>query len=179
MSYYDYTNAIKIIEKDIEKEDVFTQQLLCRKKSEVLDKIQSVLDIKLPRSYRDFLEHVGILELSNEEVYSLGFSESNKYQQTRLYKGISRKNIGTKAGPPNYSDDNNQNYPSTLIPIFELNNGSKFYLDTAQMNEEQECPVVYLYQDGSIEIMYEDFGELLLEVVNAEYQSSITSNKPQ
>ena len=174
MSYNNYIEAIKIVERDREKEDVFTQRLLRKKKSEALDKIQSVLSIKLPRSYRDFLEHVGILEISNEEIYSLSFSESNKYKQASLYK-----DIDVEADLLSYSADNNQNYTRTLIPIFELENGDIFYLDTAQMNKEQECPVVCLYHNGTTEIIYEDFGAFLLEVINSEYQHFMTSIKLQ
>jgi hypothetical protein len=37
------------------------------------------------------------------------------------------------------------------------------------MNEEGECPVVGWYYYGRMEILYEDFGEFFLDVVELEF----------
>lgn len=57
-----------------------------------------------------------------------------------------------------------------LIPIHTLGNGELSCLDTSQMNEEGECPVVAWYfgatlPNGKLEILAEDFGAFLLEKV--------------
>lgn len=61
-------------------------------------------------------------------------------------------------------------FPHSLIPIHALGNGELSCLDTSQMNEDGECPVVAWYfgailPNGKLEVLAEDFGAFLLEKV--------------
>ena len=61
-------------------------------------------------------------------------------------------------------------FPHTLVPIHALGNGELSCLDTSQMNEQGECPVVAWYfgatlPNGKFEVLAEDFGAFLLEKV--------------
>ena len=67
-------------------------------------------------------------------------------------------------------------FPLYLIPIHALGNGELSCLDTSQMNEEGECPVVAWYfgatlPNGKLEVLAEDFGAFLLEKVQCGLES--------
>ena len=156
MSYKDYIKAIEIIEQNKSKVKKFAEEKIYLQKNEAIDKIESVLGIKFPRSYRDFLKRFGVLEISNEGAYSLDFSGD--------YNNIVCVNID------DHKTNHKLNFPETFVPIYDLGNGEKYCLDTAQMNEEGECPVVGWYY-GRMEILYEDFGEFFLDVVELEFST--------
>ena len=147
MSIKDFNEAVQILENyKNELYNITPQEEIAVSKAEIF------LNLKFPHSYKVFLKLFGCLDFRSQEIYGL-FNNS-----------IIRKTIYERQ---NYKDPV---FPRTLIVIHELGNGELSCLDTSQMNEEGECPVVAWYfgaklPNGKYEILAEDFGAFLLEKV--------------
>ncbi len=74
------------------------------------------------------------------------------------------------------TDRNQFGFPHHLLPIYDLGEGTKYCLDTSQMNAEGECPVVvwpiFGYESTPIlEIEAENFGQFLLDTIQRKLDS--------
>ena len=117
--------------------------------------------MSFPKSYKRFLEICGSLSIGSQDIFVL--TNNNDFSQY-IYENIVCNTLDERL---NQKDPSFQTY---LIPIHALGNGELSCLDTSQMNEEGECPVVAWYfgatlPDGKLEILAEDFGAFLLEKV--------------
>jgi hypothetical protein len=141
MSFRNFKEAMKLLNEFKDKLDVIspktTMDIQCA---------EEILSIKFPNSYKEFLKLYGCMGLGSEEIYGLW---NNSVIQHTLHQREVNKT---------------PTFPDGLIPIYELGNGEKSCLDTSQMNEEGECPVVAWYF-GATEKLAEDFGAFLLEKV--------------
>jgi len=110
------------------------------------------LGLLLPSSYKTFLKNFGYWTFEGSEIFGL-------YNNTII----------------NFTKDeraNNENpkFPDCLVVIHALGNGELSCLDTSQINDDEECPVVAWYfgatlPNGKLEVLAEDFGAFLLEKV--------------
>ncbi|AIL66123.1 SMI1-KNR4 cell wall assembly regulator protein [Rickettsiales bacterium Ac37b] len=153
MSYADYKEAINWIKNNEEK-------CFIRKGNTIdeINKAEKKLVIELPKSYKEFLSKYGYWSCDSKEIYGL-------YNNTLIDFTIDQRNV-----------NHDYKFPLGFVPIHELGNGEKSCLDTSQMNEEGECPVVAWYfgptlPNGKCEILAEDFGAFLLDKVKSAIES--------
>ena len=123
---------------------------------EQIDKSEKLLGIKFSRQIKDFYENYGYLSFYGNEVFGIdpddnsGFLEGNSV----LYALNDRKEF---------------NLPSEWIPIYNFQDGNMAYLDYSKLNTENEPRVIMSLFNGvkygDIEILAEDFGDFLLQLV--------------
>ncbi len=165
----DLEKAFELIEKH--------QELLKAYKGRIDAKVirvaQDYLGVSFPLTYKVFLEKFGFISLGGCEIY-----------------GIIDENFRDSGVPDAiwYSHENYINYgkPSNIVQIYSVGEGTTYCLDTSQMNEEGECPVVAWplggYEETPVlEIIAEDFGKFFLNMVERQIEykkgSMICSDK--
>ena len=118
------------------------------------------LGILFPNSYREFLEQYGyggVNSLDIDGITEFNFQESG-------YGGVVWRTL----------EERKKNlFPSALIPIYDVGDGTIYCLDTSQMDEEGECPVVAwpiggYEQTPILEIVAKNFGEFFLNKVKEQ-----------
>lgn len=120
------------------------------KNIEFIKDAENYLNIKLPDSYKNFLEIYGFLSFGGQEIYGLidnDFINSEVLDAFWLTMDF-RKEF---------------DLPHHIILISDIGDGSYYALDLTQMNDEQECPVVIWPVGGydetpELEIVAPDFG---------------------
>jgi antitoxin YobK len=147
MSYNSLQQAFSLLEQNKDLcEDIAPQEL------SKIDEAQKILAITFPNSYKKFLEIYGHLMFDGQHIYGL-------YNNAII---------------ANTKDERISNqdpiFPNKLLVIHALGNGELSCLDTSQMDEQGECPVVAWYfgaklPNGKFEVLAEDFGAFLLEKV--------------
>lgn len=110
------------------------------------------MEVTFPNTFSDFLNKCGCFGLGSQEIYGL-------YKNVIIDITINERNI-----------NKDPKFPHAFILIHALGNGELSCLDTSQINEEGECPVVAWYfvaklSNGKYEVLAEDFGAFLLEKV--------------
>jgi len=156
MSYKNFQEALEILSSKNLILDYFYPQPLNR-----IIEAEKLLDISFPKSYKEFLRQFGSIGFHGEEIYGL----NNSYDYSSyVYCNIVCATLEER------KVNQDPSFPLYLIPIHALGNGELSCLDTSQMNEEGECPVVAWYfgatlPNGKLEILAEDFGAFLLEKV--------------
>lgn len=142
MSYIDFKKAIELIDKNKAK-------LAYPPHAQNTEKIklaEKKLNVKFPKSYREFLKKYGSIGIGGIEIYGLW---NDVIIKDTLYE----------------RESNEENtFPLHYIPIHALGNGELSCLDTSQINKEEECPIMAWYF-GSTEKLSEDFGEFLLDKI--------------
>ena len=132
-----------------------------------IKEVERILTLKLPNSYKEFLKKFGYLDFGSQEIFGI----TNKWAIDKfIYGDILSMTLDQRK----INDD--PSFPLYLIPIHALGNGELSCLDTSQMNEEGECPVVAWYfgatlPNGKLEVLAEDFGAFLLEKVQCGLES--------
>lgn len=155
MSYEDYERAVRIIDSFPDKIDLIHPQTELN-----VENAEKILQVKFPRSYRMFLTRYGWLMSAWEDIY--GLTNENDFDNAG-YHNIVKLCVEKRT-------KENPSFPNYLIPIHALGNGELSCLDTSQMNENEECPVVAWYfgatlPNGKLEVLAEDFGAFLLEKI--------------
>jgi hypothetical protein len=154
MSYLDYETAVQLIKS-------VRVSFACPQSLENILKAEEKLAVKLPNSYKNFLQYYGWLASSVVDIF--GLTNNNNFTQY-VYENVVCNTLEERKvniSPP---------FPHSLVPIHALGNGELSCLDTSQMNENGECPVVAWYfgptlPNGKLEVLAEDFGAFLLEKV--------------
>lgn len=119
-------------------------------------RLEKVLKLNLPISYKGFLCQYGMLVFGGIDIYGL---RDNKDDYTIISYTLEERN--TNKDPV---------FPKSFVVIYDLGNGEKYCLDTAKMNNEGECPVMAWYF-GRIEQVYEDFGAFFLDTLKTGLKS--------
>ena len=153
MSIKDFTTAIDIIGK-------VTLDYSYPQPTSRIKEVEKILNIKLPQAYSDFLIQFGSIKFNEEEIY--GLSHTYDYSK-HIPSTIVSETLKTR------EDNKEKIFPNYLVVIYAHSNGELSCLDTSQMNENGECPVVS-WKSASIDgkeliVVAEDFGTFLLEKV--------------
>jgi hypothetical protein len=136
---------------------------------EVIKKAQDYLEVKFPTTYKKFISKVGFLSLGGCEIYGIIDEDfiNSGVPDAIWFSYENRKNYGT---------------PDYLVQIYSVGEGTTYCLDTSQMNEEGECPVVAWplggYEETPVlEVIAEDFGKFFLDMVQQqiEYKKELAS----
>ena len=160
MDYKNYKKATTLIEMN---QKLINENLVIpfyNNDKNSIDKIESILNIKLPNSYKKFLLIYGNLVFAGRDIFGFrGIDKHDKYDYTIISYTLEERQTNTDPV-----------FPESFVVIYDLGDGEKFCLDTAKMNSKEECPVVAWYF-GRIEQVYEDFGGFFLETVKAGLKS--------
>lgn len=129
---------------------------------DLIKKAENYLKIKFPKTYKQFLLRFGYISLGGCEIY-----------------GIIDEDF-INSGVPDaiwFSFENHKNFgvPPYIIQIYSVGEGTTYCLDTSQMNEEGECPVVAWplggYEETPVlEVVAEDFGKFFLDMVHRQIE---------
>ena len=149
-----YDLAVEMIEENVDSAD-FVGEISV----ETVNNAEKLLGVTFPESYKRFLCHYGAGSFGSEEIY-----------------GILDEDLNGSGIPDAIWITQTQRQKLHLAPelvIIYFNGASEYYcLDTSQMNESQECPIV-IYEPGITQgtvrdIVYEDFGSFLLDIIQNE-----------
>ncbi len=156
MSYVNFLSAINLLDLNSRHYSAIIPQ-----SEENIKSAEGAIELKFPETYKLFLKQFGSLDISSQSIF--GLTNNNDFSQY-LYENIvcNVKEIR--------QDDSDPRFPHYLIPIHALGNGELSCLDTSQMNDQGECPVVAWYfgatlPNGKFEVLAEDFGAFFLEKV--------------
>lgn len=125
-----------------------------------IEKAESMLDLKISGSYLDFLQTFGAGNFGSKEVFGIidDDFENSSVPDAIWYTLTLRKSVNL---PPNY------------LVIYEVGDGDVFCLDFNNQDKKNEPKVIVLdpgfaLENQSIELIADDFGDFLLELVEAE-----------
>ena len=132
------------------------------KSDNVIKEAEQVLDIKFPNTYKKFLQEYGFGGIGSFLISGIRENSIDKVIST----GVVWKNIKNRK---------ELNQPKHLIVLESVGEGTLYCLDTSQMNDEGECPVVAWplggYEETPVlEIVAEDFGKFFLDLVEREIE---------
>lgn len=155
MSEKTYQKAKKIILKNKDIADFDG-----KKPNEYIEKAESMLDLKFSGSYLDFLQTFGAGNFGSEEVFGIidDDFENSSVPDAIWYTLTLRKSV---------------NLPSNYLVIYDTGSGDVFCLDFGNQDKKSEPRVIaldpgYALENQSIELIADDFGDFLLELVEAE-----------
>ena len=155
MSYKDYERAVNLIEENEELKDDIGG---CSPK--LIEMAEKKLNLKFPKSYTDFLLKFGVLSFVSAEIYGIVREDfdNSRVPDGIWYTLVERKEV---------------KMPDWLLVIYDTGSEELFCLNFNITNDEGEPTVVSFVPGVNIEYQtYEeiakDFGEFLLQRVNAE-----------
>jgi hypothetical protein len=130
------------------------------KDENIIFKAELILGLKFPPSYRFFLQTVGAGGPGKAYIPGLITNTSQALKDGGIVWG-------------ELTDREKGFHPKHLINIHDVGEGTTYCLDTSQMNEEGECPVVAWplggYEETPVlEIIAPDFGTFFLDLVKQE-----------
>lgn len=157
MSVKNVEKAFDLISKFFAEEELFFGGKMPK---EIVDKAEKDIGITFPHSYRTFLEkygYGGVNSLDINGVTQYNFQDSG--QGGVVWRILEERKSFS--------------FPFHLIPIYDVGEGTTYCLDTSQMNEEGECPVVAwpiggYEQTPILEVIAKDFGEFFLNKVKEQ-----------
>lgn len=155
MSYGNYQKAVEIMSKNKEK-----CHFIGEHSKELIEKAEDVLGIKFSKIYKEFLIKFGAGNYGAEEI--LGVIDDD-FEESSVPDGIWYT----------LTEREEVDLPMNLVVIYETGGDELICLDFNNLNEEQE-PVVVAYIPGEnnknqkYEKIADDFGDFLLQLVNAE-----------
>lgn len=154
MSFQDYQIAKEIIKKSIKFSNFRgpTNEAL-------IDKAENYLSVNFPPTYRAFLKEFGAGGLGSFEIYGVVTDDF-------VNSGIPDVVWITAKGRKEWK------LPEHLIPIYDLGDGELFCLDLS-LQIDNEAKIVaytpgYSFPDENLGVIAEDFGALLLQLVQQE-----------
>ena len=155
MSYVNYQKAIEIMSKNNKK-----CHFIGERSEKLIEKAEEVLGIKFSKIYKEFLLKYGAGNYGSEEI--LGVIDDD-FEESSVPDGIWYT----------LTERDEVDLPMNLVVIYETGDDELFCLDFNNLNEEKE-PVVVTYIPGEdnrnqkYEKVADDFGDFLLQLVNAE-----------
>ena len=159
MSMKDLEKAFNLIKDEFDDTECFFGG---NKSDSLITQAEEDIALRFPNTYKSFLSKFGYggvnkLDIDGVTEYKFSGSPYGGVVWNTLEK---RKYFG---------------YPSSLIPIYNVGEGTTYCLDTSQMNEEGECPVVAWplggYEETPVlEIVAEDFGKFFLDMVERQIE---------
>lgn len=154
MSMEDLEKAFFLIKENFTTEEcIFSGP----KEDNLINLAEKILDVHFPKTYKEFIKKVGFGGPDDLIISGIRVNNPEELETTGVVWGVlkDRKDFG---------------YPKHLIEIDDVGEGTAYCLDTSQMNEEGECPVVAWPIDGyesnpKLEIIAPDFGKFFLDMV--------------
>lgn len=148
MSMREYENARQLID------DSGSADFDGEKPEELVQKAEAALGIKFPPSYRRFLLELGCGDIGGEEFY--GIIDGN-FESSSVPNGIWLTLDERRTG----------NLPSNFILFYAGGDGSYCAIDTAQVRDGDENPVVRLAVDKTpVEEVAPSFGAFFYGIVS-------------
>lgn len=155
MSMDELNQSIEII-----FENIYLFQMRGPQPEEFIKEAESIIGFQFPQTYLKFLKIFGSVCIGGSEIYGVVSNDLKNYSSLDAisYALRMRKEFG---------------FPHNFLPIYDLGDGTIYCLLLDQRNDEKESPVIAYYPGVSIEdmqkeIVANDFGEFLLEIVNYE-----------
>ncbi|MGT2950079.1 hypothetical protein BU202_02980 [Streptococcus cuniculi] len=150
-----YEQAISLIFENIEMMDYFGE---CS--DSLIRLAEEALGVRYPDDYRDFVSRFGAGNFGSSEIYGVfkeDFENSSVPDSVWLTL-LEREEIGL---------------PHYLVIIYELGNGELYCLNYDKLNSVGEPTVTAFVPNGkpnTDEILYESFGDFLLNIVTGELE---------
>jgi hypothetical protein len=121
---------------------------------------QEILRTTFPDSYLSFLRSFGCGQIAWHELYGL-VDENCQAEGVPSVVWVTR-------------EERRLGLPSTYVVVESSGDGALLCLDTAQLNDERECPLMYYIPDGFVkpQEIAQDFGEYFLECVHEALKDS-------
>ena len=159
MSMKDLQKGINLAEKFFTKQE---NAFSTKKPPLLVDTAEQILGVKFPLTYRTFVETKGHGGPGNVFIPGIFENDLNKIKDSGVVWGV-------------LEDRNGLGYPMHLIKLYDVGEGTTYCLDTSQMNEEGECPVVAWplggYEETPVlEVVAEDFGKFFLDMVHRQIE---------
>lgn len=144
--------ALEIIEANIEESD-FIGEI----DEKTIIEAENKLNVKFPKSYREFLKQYGLGDIFGEEIYGLGTEETGIPNLVWITNKFREK----------------ESLPNNLICFYFADDGEYFCLDCSKVQgiNDDNAPVVS-YVSGiplseqPFEIISKNFGDFLLDLLN-------------
>ncbi len=159
MSMKDLQKAVVLIKDNFTKEEcVFSTP----KSAQLIKLAEKKLAINFPLTYCDFIKKYGFGGPGGLIISGLRTDHPDEIKTT----GVVWKNLNKRE---------QLKQPNHLIEIESVGDGTTYCLDTSQMNEEGECPVVAWplggYEETPVlEVVAEDFGKFFLDMVQRQIE---------
>lgn len=157
MSMKDYLEAVKIIKEKPVRGTFF----IGPRSEELVNEAEVALSLKFPPIYRRFLLEFGAGNFGSCEIYGI---TTNKFQNASVPNGIWYT----------LSERKESQLPNNYVVIYNTGDGELFCLDIP--GDEKEAHIV-TFEPGldpdeqAREVVAEDFGSFLLQMINEELES--------
>ena len=165
MSIKNLDEAFRLIEENFDEDECLFSGATNEK---LILQSEHALGLSFPHTYRKYVQIKGFGGPGSLLISGVRARQLNEVEST----GVVWLNIDARKDLAQ---------PHHLIQIEEIGNGDTYCLDTSQMNEEGECPVVVwpiggYEQTPILEIVAEDFGAFFLNMIKREidYKNSTT-----
>ncbi len=149
MSMRDYMSAVDLIKSSGDGD------FEGKKTDLLIKKAEKALNVEFPPTYKRFLKDFGCGDIRGEEFYGL---INGEFDDSTLPNGIwltlrERDEMGL---------------PNEYVIIYATGDGNYCALDTANIDDAGECPVVSLSANGArVEVVAEDFGKFFYDTITA------------
>ncbi|MGL5720593.1 MAG: SMI1/KNR4 family protein [Alphaproteobacteria bacterium] len=156
----DLEKAFELIEQHFSEEDI---DFCLPKTQKIIDSAEKILNINFSDTYKKFLKKYGAGGIGFFEIY--GIVKNEEFYIENLPHITVPDAVWTTIKLHEKFE-----HPLFLLIIYNVGEGTKYCLDTSQMNASGECPVVAWplggYEETPVlEIVAEDFGEFFLDRV--------------
>lgn len=165
MSVLHLNKALDLITKNFSADEMLKSG---SKSDDSISKLENILQVKFPLSYKRFLKDIGFGGPNSLIVSGLRSEDSQEMIKTGIAYTIlkHRKEF---------------DLPNHIILLSDIGDGSYYALDLSQMNDNNECPVVIWplngYEDTPVlEIAAPDFGIWFLEQVEEQIKLKNENN---
>lgn len=160
MSLKDLDKCFDLIEKNFSSSET---GFLKHKKEVLIKQAEKILDLKFPLSYKTFIRKVGHGGPGAAFMPGIYTDSLDELKSGGIVYGV-------------LNDRKTLNYPDYLIGIYDVGEGTTYCLDTSQIGQDGECPVVAWpiggYEETPIlKIVSKDFGEFFLKKVEEQIQN--------
>ena len=157
MSIQNFNKAIKLINENKNKCDI-----IGKRSDQLVGKCEKMLELMFSPQYRNFVLNYGAISIGAEEIY--GVVDDN-FINSMIPNGVWHT----------LSDRIEFNFPQHLFVIANTGFDEILCLDFSRLNKEGEPPVVVFAinidnEDQNYEVVSEDFGEYLLQVIETELE---------
>lgn len=157
MSSRTYKKAKKIILKNEDLADFEGE-----KSTDLISKAEAAVGLKFSGSYLDFLQTFGAGNFGSEEVFGIidDDFENSSVPDAIWYTLTLRKSV---------------NLPEHFLVIYDTGSDEVFCLDFNNTDSKGESKIVaidpgYALRDQTLELIADDFGDFLLELVEEELE---------
>lgn len=152
MSAEDYESAVRLMQQHRDR-----MNFLGPRDTQQLEAAQAGLGTTFPSSYRRFLADFGAGSFGAEEIY--GITDSGSGVPDAVWFTLRERE---------------RDLPAGLVVVYAVGTGELLCLDTKSVDGEAEAPVVTHHAGAGTgqdrEIVADDFGRLLLDLVQQELE---------